>query len=452
MKQTPDFTHGAILPKLLRFAVPILGALILQAMYGAVDLLVVGRCAGSADVSAVATGGEIMHTLTAFITGVAMGTTVLLGQRLGEQRIGELGSIVGSSIFMFGTAGVVLSVVIPLFAPQFCLWMHAPEQAFLQTVQYVSVCAGGSLFIVAYNVLGSVFRGIGDSKTPLLAVFIACIINIFGDLLLVAVIPLGAMGAAMATVAAQGLSVLLCLLVLRFRHGLPFPFRKSDLRPKKQLIAQMLRLGAPVALQGLLVSFSFLVLLSIVNELGVIASAGVGVAQKLCSFIMLVPSAFSQALSAFVAQNIGAKRPDRAKHAMLNGMLSSLVLGVVLGYLAFFHGDMFASLFAREADVIAAAHDYLRAYAIDTVLVSFLFCFIGYFNGCGNTGFTMMQSLCGAFGVRIPVSLLMSRLPNVTLFRIGLATPCSTLVQIIICTVFLFWRDRHSETWSINLH
>jgi len=191
---------------------------------------------------------------------------------------------------------------------------------------------------------------------------------------------------------------------------------------------------------------------SIVNSLGLVASAGVGVAEKICAFIMLVPSAFSQSLSAFVAQNIGAAKPERAKRAMLCGMLSSLALGCVMGYVAFFHGDWLASLFAREADVIAAAHDYLKAYAIDTLLVSFLFCFIGYFNGCGNTGFVMTQGLCGAFGVRIPVSFLMSRLPNVTLFRIGLATPSSTVVQIVLCLTFLWWRDRHSETWTAHLN
>jgi len=447
VKHTFDFTEGPILPKLLRFGLPILGALILQAMYGAVDLMVVGQFAGSADVSAVATGGQLMHTVTAVITGIAMGTTVLLGQRLGEGRKEELGSIVGSAIFLFGVAGVVLTLVLPVFAPLLCRWMHAPEEAFVQTVQYVSVCAGGSLFIVAYNVLGSMFRGIGDSKTPLLAVFIACLVNIVGDLLLVAVFDLAAAGAALATVLAQGLSVLLCVLVIK-KRGLPFPFQKRDLRPVREHIQRMLQLGSPIALQNLLVSLSFLVLVAIVNSLGLVASAGVGVAEKLCAFIMLVPSAFSQSLSAFVAQNIGAEKPDRAKRAMLSGMLSSLVLGTVMAYMAFFHGDILASLFAREEAVILAAWDYLRAYAIDTLLVSFLFCFIGYFNGCGNTGFVMLQGLCGAFGVRIPVSFLMSRLPNVTLFRIGLATPSSTIVQILLCVIFLRWRDRNPRTWS----
>ena len=190
-----------------------------------------------------------------------------------------------------------------------------------------------------------------------------------------------------------------------------------------------------MALQDVLVSVSFLAIAAIVNTLGVIASAGVGVAEKLCGFIMLVPSSFGQSLSAFVAQNIGAGRGDRAKRAMLYGMGSSLCCGVVLAWLSFFHGDLLAGLFARDAAVIAAAADYLRAYAIDTLLTAELFCFIGYFNGRGNTAFVMAQGIVGAFLVRIPVSLVMSRLEPVSLFRVGLATPCSTVVQIALFLV-----------------
>lgn len=441
MQQKSSFTSGPILAPLLSFALPVLGALILQAMYGAVDLMVVGQFSTASDVSAVSTGSQLMNTITTVITGLSMGTTILLGQRIGEGRSEEAGHIIGGSIWLFGIAGLVISLLTPLFASPLCSLMHAPEEAFAQTVQYVAICGGGAVFIVAYNVLGSVFRGMGDSKTPLMTVGVACVVNIVGDLLFVAVFHMASAGAALATVMAQAVSVGICLIVIR-RKGLPFPFCRRHLKPRAQDIRKTVLLGAPIALQDLLVSISFLVIMVIVNGLGVIASAGVGVAEKLCAFIMLVPSAFSQSLSAFVAQNIGAAQPRRARKAMLYGMGVSFALGCIMAWFSFFHGDVLANLFAKDTQVITAAADYLKAYAIDTLLVSFLFCFIGYFNGCGHTTFVMLQGLAGAFGIRIPISFLMSRIQPVSLFRIGLATPSSTLVQITLCFIFLFYTQR----------
>lgn len=448
MKQTGSFVQGPILSPLLRFTLPVLLALFLQAMYGAVDLMVVGQFGQPADVSAVSTGSQVMHTVTSLVTGLSMGATVLLGQKLGEGRSDEGGRVLGSAIALFGMVALVLTVVMVWAASPMSAIMRAPAEAFAQTVAYVRICSGGAVFIVAYNVLGAMFRGLGDSKTPLLTVAIACFVNIAGDLLLVGVCGLGVAGAALATVLAHAVSVALSLL-LTARRGLPFAFFPRDIRFDGRDIGHILRLGAPVALQDVLVSISFLAIAAIVNGLGVVASAGVGVAEKLCGFILLAPSSFGQSLSAFVAQNIGAGEKVRAKKAMLYGMGTSLCCGVVLAWLSFFHGDLLAGLFARDLDVIIAAADYLRAYAIDTLLTSILFCFIGYFNGRGNTAFVMVQGIVGAFLVRIPVSLFMSRLEPVSLFRVGLATPCSTLVQIMLflgCYAFTAARDRQMET------
>lgn len=441
MERSSNFTSGKILAPLLQFALPVLGALLLQAMYGAVDLLVVGQFGTAADVSAVSTGSQIMQTITSVITGISMGTTILLGQRLGEGRADAAGDVIGSAVCLFGALGLALTALIPLLASPLCTAMQAPAEAFRQTVRYVAVCGGGAVFIVAYNVLGSVFRGMGDSRTPLLAVLVACLANIAGDLVFVAGLGLASAGAALATALSQALSVVLCLFVIR-RRGLPFAFGRQNVRFHRGNIRKTLQLGAPIALQDLLVSISFLVIMAIVNGLGVVASAGVGVAEKLCAFIMLVPSAFMQSLSAFVAQNIGAGRDDRARRAMAYGMASSFALGVCMAWAAFFHGGLLAGLFARDAAVIAAGADYLRAYAVDVLLTSFYFCFNGYFNGCGRTRFVMVQGLIGAFCVRIPVSWAMSRLQPVSLFRIGLATPCSTIVQIALCLGYFFWMHR----------
>lgn len=282
MEATTCFTEGKVLSPLIRFALPILFAIFLQTMYGAVDMLIVGQFSAAGEVSAVSTGSWIMQTVTSFITGLAMGTTVLLGNRIGAGKAREGSLAVGASILLF------------------------------------------------------------------------------------------------------------------------------------------------------------LAITAIVNSLGVIPSAGVGVAEKICGFVMMVPSAYMQAMSAFVAQNIGAGRPDRAKKALAGAIGTSLAVGVFFAYFTFFHGELLAQLFAREPQIIEAAAQYLKAYAFDCLLVSFLFCIMGYFNGCGKTAFVMIQGIIGAFCVRIPVSWLMSRAEPVSLFGVGLATPASTAVQLVLCAGY-FW-------------
>ena len=448
MNRIDNFTEGRIVAPLIRFALPVLLALFLQTMYGAVDLLVVGQFGGELSdvyVSAVATGSQMMLTLTMLITGLAMGLTVYVGRKIGEGQAEEAGSIIGSGIWLFGILSILLTIAVTTCAAPLARLMHAPEEAFDATVSYVVLCSAGMIFIVAFNLLGSIFRGIGDSKVPLITVSIACVLNIGGDLLLVAGLSMGSAGAAIATVFAQAVSVLLSLLIIR-RRTLPFRFSAKSLHPCWAHIRQILTLGVPIALQELLVSISFLVITAIVNGLGVTASAGVGVAEKLCGFLMLVPSAYMQSMSAFVAQNIGAGKPDRASKALWCGIGTSLIVSVFVCVVTFFRGDLLAAIFSKDPEVILAAADYLKAYALDCLLTSFLFCFIGYFNGCGCTTFVMLQGIIGAFGIRLPVSWFMSRIVPVSLFRIGLATPASTIVQIALCTVFYLFLRRRQRT------
>ena len=446
MDRSQSFTEGPIFSPLIRFSVPVLLALFLQALYGAVDLLIAGRFGGDlADVyvSGVATGSQLMHSLTIVITGLAMGLTVYVGDRIGAGEYEEAGRIIGNGIFFFCILSAAVTAVMIVSSGFLAGLMQAPEAAFESTVLYIVICSAGTVFIVAYNLLGSIFRGIGDSRIPLIAVVIACFFNILGDLFFVAVLHMGAAGAALATVIAQGLSVLISLFIIR-RRRLPFSFSLRYIRPNGKHIKRILRLGLPIALQDLLVSLSFLVILAIVNNFGLVESAGIGIAEKVCAFLMLVPCAFMQSMSAFVAQNIGARKHDRASKALKYGILTSLAAGVVIGYVTFFHGDILAGIFTKDAEVIVPAFDYLKAYAIDCVLTSFLFCFMGYFNGKGNTTFVMIQGIIGGIGVRLPVAWLMSRVVPVTLFHIGLATPMSSVVQIIICIVFFFATSKRS--------
>ena len=424
-------------------------ALFLQAMYGAVDLLIVGKFASPADVSAVSTGSQIMMTLTNLVSSFAMGTTILLGQQIGCGERKNCGRTVGTAIVMFAVLAVAMTAVLVLLAPQISSIMNAPAEAFAKTVSYVCICGAGMLVIVAYNLIGCIFRGLGDSRTPLLTVAIACACNIAGDLLLCAGLGLGTAGAAIATVAAQVVSMVVSLAVIR-KKELPFEMHRTDIRIHGKTLRRMAGLGAPIALQDLLVSVSFLIILAIVNAMGVTPSAGVGVAEKVCAFIMLISSAFMQSISAFVAQNYGAGRMDRARKALHYGAAVSFVIGVGMFFLAYFYGDLLAGIFSSDAEVIAAAADYLRAYAIDCLFTSIFFCYTGYYNGIGQTRFVMLQGIAGAFGVRVPVSYLISRTANATLFHIGLATPLSSIVQLLLCLGFMVYLKRKKPEQTVQ--
>ena len=445
-KQQKTLTEGNILSSLLKFAVPVLLALFLQAMYGAVDLFVVGQFADTADVSGVATGSMLMHTVTFVLTGFAMAITIMIGESIGKKQPKESSLAIGNGICLFAVLGIILTFILVFGSDLFATLMHAPKEAFSQTSIYIKICGAGLIFIIAYNVLGAVFRGIGDSKTPLLTVAIACVINIIADLVFVAGFHMGSAGAALATVLAQTMSVFISLLIIR-KKPLPFHLEFKDIRFHKKVIRKILLLGTPVALQELLVSISFLIIQAVVNGIGVIESAGVGVAEKVCAFLMLVGSSYMQAISAFVAQNMGAGKPDRAKKALGYGIITSLLAGIVMCYVSLVHGDMLAAIFDNDPLVVSAAHSYMKAFGIDCIFTPFLFCFIGYFNGCEKTLFVMLQGLIGAFCVRVPVVLFVSKLPEATLFHIGLGTPASTVVQIVLCLgMFIFMSKREKKT------
>lgn len=445
MNKVSNFTEGKIFSPLLKFVIPILMALFLQAMYGAVDLLIVGQFGNAADVSSVSTGSQVMMGVTSMITGLTMGITILIGQKLGEGKREEAGNVVGSGISIFAIMAIILTVLVVTFASSISTFMHAPTEAFDSTVSYIKICAIGSVFVISYNVIGGVFRGIGDSKTPLITVGIACVVNIIGDLVFVGIFKMAALGAAYATVMAQSTSVILSLILIK-KRGLPFDFSLKSIKFHRNLTTQIIKFGAPIALQDVLVNLSFLVIMMIGNSMGVVASAGIGVAEKLVGFIMLIPMAFAQAVSAFVAQNYGAKKYNRSKKVLMYSILASLCCGIVMFYITFFHGNLLSGMFSKDEAVILAAWDYMKAYGIDCLFTAIMFSMVGYFNGCGRTTFVMIQGIIGAFCVRIPVSFIMSKLEPVSLFNVGLATPMSTFVQIILCiSYFVYLSNKLSK-------
>ena len=431
-----SLTEGSVLKKLLLFALPILGANVLQSLYGTVDLMIVGLFTDASEVSAVSTGSMTMMTLTGIVGGLTMGCTVLLGNSIGSKDFRKASHAVASSGLLFLLVGVMLTVLMVVLASPISSVMNAPEEAFQQTVDYIKICGFGVICIVGFNALSGIFRGIGDSKTPLILVAISCVVNIIADLVLVGVLKMGSAGAAIATVGAQGISVLSAFWMIK-KKGFGFETKKEELKPAKEELVQILKYGVPIAAQELLTGMSFMVLLAILNSFGLIASAGVGVAEKISGLMFIVPGTMMAAESAFCAQNIGAGRIDRAKKGMYFGMVITAAIGISMFALCFTNGVFLSHLFAKDMEVCYASADYLKSYSMDCVFVGFYFCMIGYLNGNGRTGFVALQGILSTFLVRIPVSYFMSKIEGVSLFKVGLATPLATVFALIITIWYL---------------
>ena len=443
-KEKSDFTQGSILKKLIPFMIPILGALVLQAAYGAVDLLVVGRFGSTAGLSAVSTGSQILNLVTFVITQLAMGITVLIARYIGEKSTGQIGQLLGGAVTVFAIVSAVLFVVMVFFAKPLAVLMQAPQEAISLTTVYVRICGGGGFFfIVAYNVLAAIFRGLGDSRSPLIFVAVACVVNIIGDLILVAGFHLDAAGAAIATVAAQAVSVVLAIVLLK-KKDLKFGIQKKDFRINGQC-KRFLKVGLPLALQEFLTQMSFLALCAFVNKLGLEASSGYGVACKIVNFAMLVPSSLMQSMASFVSQNVGAGKPDRAKKSMFTGMGLGVIVGVVVFICVWCFGDVLTSVFTTDTAVIQKGTEYLRGFAPETIVTAVLFSMVGFFNGYEKTVWVMIQGLVQTLLVRLPLAYVMSIQPHASLTKIGLAAPVATCFGIVLNVIFYLIFTRKME-------
>ena len=443
MNDKADFTQGSILKKLVLFMLPVLGALILQAAYGAVDLLVVGRFGSTSGLSAVSTGSQVLNLVTFVVIQFAMGITVLIARYLGEKKPQQIGAVIGGAVVVFALISIGLFIIMVCFARPISVLMQAPAEAVDLTSQYVRICGSGIFFIVAYNLMSAIFRGLGDSKSPLLFVLVACIVNVIGDLFFVAVLHKDAAGAAVATVMAQALSVVFAVILL-LKKELPFEIKKSDFRFNLQC-KKFLKIGLPLALQECLTQLSFLALCAFINRLGLEASSGYGVACKIVNFAMLVPSALMQSMASFVSQNVGAGKTKRAKKSMFTGIGVGLAVGFFVFLLVLFKGDMLAGFFSTDAGVVQKGYDYLKGFALEAIVTAVLFSMVGYFNGNNKTLWVMAQGLIQTLLVRLPLAYFMSIQPNASLTKIGLAAPVSTIVGIILNVGFFLYLERENR-------
>lgn len=445
------FLSGPILPPLIRFALPLMLSLLLQAFYGGVDLAVVGQFSPTGSVSAVATGSQVMQVITSLITGLTMGVTVLLGKSIGADDTQNAGQVVASQIKLFSVVALLLTAIMLLFTPQIAILLNVPDAALSETIRYVRICSAGIVFITAYNGISGIFRGIGNSRSPFLFVLIACFVNVVLDLLLVGVFKMNASGAAMATVIAQAVSVVFSVCYMH-RHPLPFSIREQWHKSSKN-IAKILQIGTPIALQDFLTNLSFLIITAIINTLGVVASAGVGISEKLYVFLSIIPMSFMSALSSFVAHNMGAGNQKRANQALFLAQRISFGFGVIMFSLTFFAGKFLASLFNNDPAVLTAAAQYMKGSGFEYLMIAITFCFLGYFNGREHTIFVMAQGLLSSFLVRIPLSYFLSRLPETGMFLISLAVPASALANLLLCILYFIWlrrQDRRQNADSLS--
>lgn len=427
---------GRIGPVLLKYAMPFMMACFLQALYGAVDLYVVGQYSGSAAVSAVSIGSQVMMTVTSVLIGISTGGTVLIAHRVGEQAPEKAAAAVGTLAVLFLIlAGVMTPLMLVLTKAAVSL-MSTPAEAVEDAQIYIRICSAGVPFVIGYNGVSAIFRGIGDSKTPVLFIIIACAVNIAGDFLLVGALQMGAAGAAIATIGAQAISFGASILYIG-KKGLSFPFSGKDIRLNRPDAVSILAVGLPLALQDSLVHISFLMITAVINSLGLVASAAVGIAEKIMGFAFLPAGAFSSAVATMSAQNLGAGDAGRAKKSWQYGMAYSFAFGTLVCLFAQLFPNVMPGVFSKDSAVIIAAGQYMRTYAIDCVLVSFVFNTNSYFSSYGRSLICFVHSMAATFLFRIPATYLFSKIAGDSLLPMGWAAPLASLASIIICLFYL---------------
>ena len=436
-QHSPDLIHGEMRRSIVQFALPFMFASLLQSIYGAVDLFVVGQYADSAAVSAVSIGSQLMQLVTMVINGLAMGGTVEIGNRIGEGNDRGVSRAVGNITVIFCLLALVLTPIMLLGTNLLVSLMQTPAEAVPDCRRYMLVCSAGLPFITGYNAVSGIYRGIGDSQTPVRFVGIACVINVVLDFTLTGFFGLGAIGAAYATTFSQGISFLLALAHMK-RGGFRFRITREDLKPEGRIMRRILKVGFPLAVQDALVHFSFLAISAIINTLGLVASAAVGVSEKLMGFVFLIPGAFGSAVATAVAQNLGAGKRERTTEALRWGVLYSVCCGVLVCLLCLTVPTMLIGIFSRDPEVIAAGATYISTYSIDCILTGFVFCINGYLNGNGQSMLCFAHSMAATFLVRIPMTWLLSKISSgMNLLPMGFAAPAASLLSILICLICL---------------
>lgn len=429
-----NLTQGSILKNILVFSLPFLLSNFLQTLYGMADLFIAGQFNGAEVISAVSIGSQVMHMFTVMIVGLAMGATVLIGQAVGAQNKERSTKVVGNSIILFIIFSIVVTILLLVLATPIAKAIRTPEESLSQTVVYLRVCFAGIPFIVAYNVIASIYRGMGDSKSPMIFVTIACSINIVLDYIFMGLFKMGAGGAAVATVIAQTISVIISLFaMLKSKNNIKL--KKSDLKIDSSVMKEILKIGVPVSCQDGFIQISFIVITAIANNRGVEVSAAVGIVEKIICFLFLIPSAMLSTISAIAAQNIGAGYQDRAKKTLLEGTLIAAGMGLFFAFIFQFISDPVLKMFTSDQTVQILGVQYLRTYVTDCFFAAIHFCFSGYFCAMGKSIISFIHNAISVIVFRIPGAWIASKYWPDTLTPMGLAAPIGSLASVVICVI-----------------
>ena len=427
-----ELTSGSVMKNLLFFSLPYLLSFFLQTLYGMADLLIIGQYGGVADTTAVSVGSQVMHMLTVMIVGLAMGATVNIGQAIGGRDNRRAALFTGNTVTLFMGLSSVLTLLLLVLRSAIVSAVSTPADAAAVTVDYLTICFIGIPFITAYNIISAVFRGMGDSKSPMYFIAVACAANIALDYLFIGALGMGPAGAALGTVLSQAISVIISLIVIK-RRSTGLALTKADIRPNKQIIGKILKIGIPVAMQDGFIQIAFMVITVIANRRGLNDAAAVGIVEKIIGFLFLVPSSMVSAVSALGAQNIGAQKPERARKTLLYAIFIAAGFGGTVAVIMQFLSGGAVSLFTDSAVVTRLGGEYLRGYAWDCLFAGIHFAFSGYFCACGKSGISFMHNMIAILLVRIPGAYFMSSMFPGTLYPMGLATAAGSLLSAIIC-------------------
>lgn len=434
-----NLTTGSVFKNILFFSLPYLLSYFLQTLYGMADLFIIGQFEGVASTTAVSIGSQVMHMLTVMIVGLAMGSTVSIGQAVGGKDKKGAASSIGNTVTLFMCLSVVLTIVLLIFVRPIVNIMSTPEAAVSGTVDYLTICFIGIPFITAYNIISSIFRGMGDSKSPMYFVAAACAANIALDYLFMGALHMGPSGAALGTSLSQAVSVIIALMVIR-RHSGSLAVKKKDFRPVRPVMSKILKIGIPIATQDGLIQVAFIIITIIANRRGLTDAAAVGIVEKIISFLFLVPSSMLSTVSALGAQNIGAGKPERARLTLRYAAFMAICFGAVVVFLMQFAAEPVVSLFtdstrADGAEVVRLGGQYMRGYVWDCIFAGIHFSFSGYFCACGKSGLSFLHNITAILLVRVPGVYFTSVWFPDTLFPMGLATSMGSLLSVIICII-----------------
>ncbi len=439
-----NLTTGSVLNNIVYFSIPYLFSYFLQILYGLADLFVVGQFCGVSTITAVSIGSQIMHMLTVIIVGLAMGTTVVIAQAIGANDKKRTTQAVGNTITLFLIFSLVMAVVLLLSVDGIVSVMSTPVEAVAETKSYLTICFLGIPFIVAYNIIASIFRGLGDSKSPMYFIMIACAVNIILDYVLIGAYRMGASGAAIATVVSQTVSVIVALIFIK-KHKSGLQVSRAELKPRKAVMGKILNIGVPVALQDGFIQIAFLVITIIANLRGLNDAAAVGIVEKIIGILFLIPSAMLSTVSAVAAQNLGAKKVDRAKKTLWEALAITVGFGMVFSIaIQFMAGDV-VSIFTSESEVIRLGDQYLRGYVWDCVLAGMHFCFSGFFCACGWSILSFIHNVAAIIIARIPLAYLASVMFPDTLYPMGMATNTGSLLSVLICVGAYIWLNKQRK-------